>query len=72
MMGNGYFLGGVGSSGASGGKSEELLLDEKGNIIFAPFDPIYIDENDNVYFDDDNKNSRMYIENNKIYVERVV
>ncbi|MBM7598104.1 hypothetical protein JOC34_000461 [Virgibacillus halotolerans] len=70
MLGQGYFLGGFGSS-RTGSGGEDVKL-EDGNIIFSPTDPIYIDENDNVYFDEENKNSRMYIEDNKVYVEQVV
>lgn len=68
MLQGGFFIGGKGSSN---GMSEDVYL-ENGNIIFSPTDPIYVDENNNVFFDDENKNARIYSDGTSIYVEKVI
>lgn len=70
MLEGGFFLNGYGDSSGSSGY-EDVYLDN-GKIVFSPIDPIYIDDQDNVFFDNENKNSRMYIDGNKIFVVRVV
>lgn len=72
MMGNGYFSRYFGGEDTSAGKSEDIVMDSDGNIIYSPIDPIFIDENSEVYFNTENKNAKIYTENNEIYVERVI
>lgn len=69
MLGHGYFISGIGTSI---NENEDVKIDNKGNIIFTPTDPIYIDVNNNVYFDDENRNSQIFLSDNRIYVKRVV
>lgn len=72
MLSNGYFFGGSGSGANIGSNNGENDVFEKdGNIIFAPTDPIYIDEDNKVFFSNENKNARMYFENENVYVERL-
>lgn len=68
MLQGGFFLSG-GGDGAGG--HEDVYLDN-GEIVFAPVDPIYIDDQGDVFFDNKNKNARMYMDGNNIFVERVI
>lgn len=68
MLQGGFFISGKGSSS---GNSEDVYL-ENGNIIFSPTDPIYVDENNNVFFDNKNKNARIYSDGTNIYAEKVI
>lgn len=75
MLQGGFFIGGIGGgngSGGVGGSSSDVYLDNEGNIIYAPFDPIYIDDNGDIFLSEENKNSRLYIEDEKIFAERLV
>jgi len=70
-MQSGYFIGGVGSNGGSSAGGEDVYL-EDGEIVFAPVDPIYIDDNNNVFYDHEDKNSRMFMIGLDVFVERVI
>jgi len=73
MLQGGYFSISGGLSGSSSNNStDNIYVDSEGNIIFAPFDPVYIDDENRVYLSDDEKNGRFYLEDGKIYVERLV
>lgn len=72
MLGNGYFIGSKGAGTAiNDNDSSDLRLNKDGNIVYSPADPIYIDESELVYFNDEEKNAVMYMEGNNVYVERV-
>ncbi len=73
MLQGGYFsISGVLSGSSSNNSTDNIYVDSEGNIIFAPFDPVYIDDENRVYLSDDEKNGRFYLEDGKIYVERLV
>lgn len=72
MFTGGYFINkkGIGSGSSHGGHEDVYI--EDGDIIFSPVDPIYIDENQNVFFSKGNNNAYMYADNNgKVFVKEV-
>lgn len=68
MLSKGYFS--IGSSGS--GESSSNVSEENGNIIFDPTDPIYIDEQNKVYYSNTERNSVLYLEMDKIFATKVV
>ena len=70
MLQGGYYIGGIGGLTQSG-KSEDVFL-ENGKIIFSPVDPIYIDDNGDIFLDNGNKNARIYADAAGIFIEKVV
>lgn len=72
MLQGGFFSLGSSGSGGSGGSSNDIHVDSEGNILYAPFDPIYIDDDNKVFFSQDEKNGRFYLEDGKIFAERLV
>lgn len=70
MTTNGYFLR---SQGIVSGGGEDMDVRLNGDrIIFSPIDPIYVDENSNVFYSKENKNSYMYANSDgKIFVKVV-
>lgn len=74
MLQGGYFtnLGGSNGSGGSNGLTNDIYVDSNGNIIYAPFDPIFVDDNNNVFLSQDEKNAQIFTEEGKLFVEKVV
>lgn len=75
MLQGGYFIQGSGGSsggGIGGGNSNDIYVDSDGNIIYMPFDPIFIDEDNRVFLSQEERNGRIYMENNKLFVERLI
>ena len=74
MLQGGYFtnLGGSNGVGGSGGSSNDIYVDSDGNIVYAPFDPIFIDDDNKVFLSQDEKNARIFLEEGKLFVEKVV
>lgn len=74
MLVGGYFSNGSGSGSGSGmgGSSDNVQLDSEGNIIFAPFDPVFVDDDNRVFLSQEDKNGRFYLEDGKLFVERLV
>lgn len=69
MLASGYFLNQF--STLIDGQSDVFMDGEK--IIFSPIDPIFVDENNNVYFSSEKKNAYMYSDSNgKVFVKVVV
>ncbi|WP_317958030.1 hypothetical protein [Oceanobacillus kimchii] len=70
MISGGYFIGSNLSSSSLSGVDE--IYEENGSIIYNPTDPIYLDDENNVFFNNDNSNAKLYVEEMKVYVERVI
>ncbi len=70
MLEGGFFLSRRGSVSGSGGY-EDVYLDD-GEVVFSPLDPIYVDEDENVYYSKENKNAYMYTDSNGNVFVKVV
>lgn len=72
MFEGGFFIGSRGGNGSSGSSHEDVYLDN-GNVVFSPIDPIHVDENGDVFYSQENKNSYMYSDvDGKIFVKAVI
>lgn len=70
MFRGGYYIGSNLSESSSLGKDD--VYKENESIIYNPTDPIYLDDENNVFFNNDNSNAKLYVEEMKVYVERVI
>lgn len=72
MFSNGYFTSSNGGTGGGSSTSSSDISIVDGEIFYNPADPIYIDENNDVFLSKKNANSLLSIRGGEVFVERVV
>jgi hypothetical protein len=66
------FFKGIGNISGSSANASDIIL-QNGNVYYSPSDNLYIDENNNVFYSIDNRNSVLVDDSNgNIFARKVI